>query len=159
MPRCGRCRLGTRVMSRPNKRTRPASGGISPVIRLKSVVLPAPFGPMMSRRSPGSTLRSMSLVTRRPPNALRSALMVSALMACAPRRRPAVAPLAVWLQPRAWRCRDAGSAMSGAIGARCRHQPLGHEGDDGDEDHAEHQIPAHHIGADHVLHNYHDDGA
>ena len=32
-----------------------------------------------------------------------------------------------------------------------RHQTFRHEDDDGDEDGAEHEIPAHHIGADHVL--------
>ena len=45
--------LGTRTSSRPNRRMFPASGRNSPVIRLKSVGLPAPLGPMISRRSPG----------------------------------------------------------------------------------------------------------
>ena len=48
----------------------PRSGASSPVIRLNSVVLPAPFGPMISRRSPGSTARLTLAVTRRPPNDL-----------------------------------------------------------------------------------------
>jgi hypothetical protein len=48
--------------------TEPVSGAISPVIWLKSVVLPAPFGPIMRRRSPGSMTRSTPSVTRRPPN-------------------------------------------------------------------------------------------
>ena len=42
------------------QRMRAASGRNSPVIRLNSVVLPAPFGPMISRRSPGSTARFTS---------------------------------------------------------------------------------------------------
>ena len=59
-----------RVMSRSNSAIEPLSGVSSPVIRLNSVVLPAPFGPMIKRRSPGATLRLTSAVTRRPPNAL-----------------------------------------------------------------------------------------
>ena len=53
MPRCARRRRGVRVMSRPNSLIEPLSGASSPVIRLNSVVLPAPLGPMISRRSPG----------------------------------------------------------------------------------------------------------
>src|SRR5882672_11567562 len=55
-------------MSRSKRVTEPPSGRSSPVIRLKSVVLPAPLGPMMRRRSPGSTVRSTPDVTRSPPN-------------------------------------------------------------------------------------------
>ena len=40
-------------MSWPNSGTEPRSGRSSPVMRLNNVVLPAPFGPMISRRSPG----------------------------------------------------------------------------------------------------------
>src|SRR5262245_37758670 len=68
-------------MSRPNSEIDPASGASSPVIRLNSVVLPAPLGPMMRRRSPGSTARSMPLVTRRPPNAFVNPVTASAVMA------------------------------------------------------------------------------
>src|SRR5262245_6336135 len=66
-------------MSRSNKLTEPASGASSPVIRLKRVVLPAPLGPMMSRRSPGSTVRLTPEVTRRPPNDLSRPRTASAL--------------------------------------------------------------------------------
>src|SRR3954470_19070223 len=45
----------------------PASRGRSPVTRLKSVVLPAPFGPMIRRRSPGSTCSDTPLIAGRPP--------------------------------------------------------------------------------------------
>src|SRR5579884_2285036 len=41
-----------------------------PAIRLNSVVLPAPFGPMMSRRSPCATTRSTPDVTLKPPKDL-----------------------------------------------------------------------------------------
>src|SRR5438309_2534424 len=39
-----------------------------PVIRLKSVVLPAPFGPITLTISPSSTPRSRSDTTASPPN-------------------------------------------------------------------------------------------
>src|SRR5258708_7805874 len=68
-------------MSRPNRAIEPASAASSPVIRLNSVVLPAPLGPMMRRRSPGSTARSTPLVTRRPPNDFVNPLIASALTA------------------------------------------------------------------------------
>ena len=68
------------MISWPNSWTEPLSGVSSPVIRLNSVVLPAPFGPMISRRSPGSTLRLTLLVTCRPPNDLQRPVMVSALI-------------------------------------------------------------------------------
>src|SRR5438132_9075013 len=79
MPRWKRRRLGTRVMSRSKSVTEPASGAGSPVIRLKSVVFPAPLGPMMSRRSPGSTTRLTPEVTRSPPNDLSRPRTASAL--------------------------------------------------------------------------------
>ena len=41
-----RC-AGVPVMSLPSKRILPEVGGKVPVSRLKSVVLPAPFGPMI----------------------------------------------------------------------------------------------------------------
>src|SRR5262245_43113563 len=67
-------------MSRSNSDTEPASGESSPVIRLNSVVFPAPLGPMMSRRSPGSTDRLTPAVTRRPPNDLSRSFTASAVI-------------------------------------------------------------------------------
>ncbi len=43
------------VTSSPAKTTSPALGLSTLVIRLKTVDLPAPFGPMTARISPGST--------------------------------------------------------------------------------------------------------
>src|SRR4051812_41802664 len=43
-----------------------------PVIRLNSVVLPAPFGPMMALRSPGMMLKVTSRVACKPPKLLHS---------------------------------------------------------------------------------------
>src|SRR5690242_11094143 len=40
---------------------------MSPAITLNSVVLPAPFGPRIPRRSPGATSRSTSLTAWSPP--------------------------------------------------------------------------------------------
>src|SRR5262252_1066346 len=45
-------------ISRPAKRMCPASGPRAPVTRLKNVVLPAPFGPMIAWIPPLSTVRS-----------------------------------------------------------------------------------------------------
>src|SRR5262245_3673120 len=67
-------------MSRSNSDTEPASGESSPVIRLNRVVLPAPLGPMISRRSPGSTERLTPAVTRRPPNDLSRSFTASAVI-------------------------------------------------------------------------------
>src|SRR6516165_2430075 len=54
-------RSGVRLVTwRPASVTAPEDGGISPLMILNSVVLPAPLGPMMARRSPGSTDRLTS---------------------------------------------------------------------------------------------------
>src|SRR5262245_6816461 len=49
--RCG----GSPAMSSLSKTIRPAVGRSTPVTQLKNVDLPAPFGPMMARSSPGCT--------------------------------------------------------------------------------------------------------
>ena len=46
-------RAGRIVTSRPNSSIVPVVGGNSPAMTLNSVVLPAPFGPRIARRSPG----------------------------------------------------------------------------------------------------------
>src|SRR4051812_40449147 len=45
----------------------PASGGIKPVMTLNSVVLPAPFGPITLKISPGCTARSTPSTAATPP--------------------------------------------------------------------------------------------
>src|SRR5512134_2836948 len=72
MPSAVRRWLGQAVMSRPNSSTWPADAGRTPVITLKSVVLPAPFGPMIALRSPGKIFRLTACTACRPPKLLES---------------------------------------------------------------------------------------
>src|SRR6266545_4720267 len=67
-PSRARSRDGRVVTSSPNNSTCPAEGARSPAITLKSVVLPAPFGPRIARLSPGSTSSVTSRTAWRPPN-------------------------------------------------------------------------------------------
>ena len=61
--RCG----ASPPMSRPAKVTRPVSAGWNPVITLNAVDLPAPFGPMRARISPGPSSRLTSCTAASPP--------------------------------------------------------------------------------------------
>src|SRR3972149_5139295 len=61
---------GRPVISRPARNTAPASGRRWPVTRLKSVVLPAPFGPMIAAISPRARARLTPATARKPSNAL-----------------------------------------------------------------------------------------
>ncbi len=54
------------------ERDAPALGSSVPVTQWKSVVLPAPFGPMSTRRSPCGTLSDTPSTARRPPKSLAS---------------------------------------------------------------------------------------
>src|SRR5665213_4554455 len=55
-------------MSRPASRMRPECGSNCPVSWLISVVLPAPFGPMMACNSPLATSSETLSVATMPPN-------------------------------------------------------------------------------------------
>ena len=66
-PACVRRCGGSRVTSFPSSSTLPAVGRIVPESRLKSVVLPAPFGPMMPTSSPARTSSETSATMRAPP--------------------------------------------------------------------------------------------
>src|ERR1035437_1197074 len=59
---------GRRGMSSPAKITRPASGATVPAAMPNSVVLPAPFGPMMPSASPSASARSTLSATTTAPN-------------------------------------------------------------------------------------------
>src|SRR5207245_1591804 len=62
---------GRPPISRPSSRMLPASGTMSPVIRLKRVVLPEPFGPITLTSSPAWTVSVMSSAAATPPKLLR----------------------------------------------------------------------------------------
>src|SRR5262249_53476293 len=57
---------GSPAMSVPRSRIRPPSGRRAPLIRLKSVVLPEPFGPMTPRTAPAGTSKLTSRTARTP---------------------------------------------------------------------------------------------
>src|SRR5271167_1281761 len=62
----------------------PALGRMVPAMRLRSVVLPEPLGPISPRISPGDTASDMALTATNPPNALvKLATSSSAVMASA----------------------------------------------------------------------------
>ena len=63
MRSCG----GSAVMSSPKKWIRPAVGGKSPVMALKSVVLPAPLEPRIAAFSPAATESDTSSTARSAP--------------------------------------------------------------------------------------------
>ena len=54
MPRATRCGDRQARDVSPSSTISPAVGGKNPLIMLKKVVLPAPFGPMTARSSPGA---------------------------------------------------------------------------------------------------------
>src|SRR5215831_6710844 len=65
-----RRKIGKPVTSRSAKRMRPASGAISPASWPISVVLPAPFGPMIACSSPGGTESAIASEATTPPKRL-----------------------------------------------------------------------------------------
>src|SRR5947207_14068554 len=70
MPRPQRSCGAMPVISRSLKRTLPASALRCPVMRLKSVVLPAPLGPMMALIEPRGTLKLTRVTAWKPPKLL-----------------------------------------------------------------------------------------
>jgi hypothetical protein len=84
MPRTLRRGSSSGVTSAPKRPTRPALGRSVPEMQWKSVVLPAPLGPISTRRSPGATLSDTLSTARKPPKSFTSPSTRSAsLMACA----------------------------------------------------------------------------
>src|SRR5438045_614190 len=57
-------------MGRPSSSMEPSSGAYTPVMRLKTVVFPAPFGPIKPYRSPGLSDMFRFRTATRPPNRL-----------------------------------------------------------------------------------------
>ena len=68
MPSPARRWLDQAVTSWPNSITWPEVAGKMPLMRLNSVVLPAPFGPMIALRSPGMIFSDTPRTACRPPN-------------------------------------------------------------------------------------------
>src|SRR5262252_5560249 len=66
-PLRARCGADSAVTSSPPNRTSPRSGRIPPASWPMSVVLPAPFGPMIACVSPSRTSRSMPSLARSAP--------------------------------------------------------------------------------------------
>src|SRR5260370_14120457 len=77
MPTLQRAWGAIRLISVPSNRIAPAFGRYAPGIKLKSVVLPAPFGPISPTISPASTLKSTALTAARPPNERETLLSLS----------------------------------------------------------------------------------
>ena len=77
------------VTSSPRKRMVPDVGCRAPAMRLNSVVLPAPLGPMRPRISPLLTLRVQPSTARKPPKALTrpSTSSIASVFPCARRGR------------------------------------------------------------------------
>src|SRR5271156_4250457 len=81
---------GARVTSRPSNSMRPAFAMRLPVIRLKRVDLPAPFGPMTPKASPRGTAKVTESETFKAPNdfeTLSSWRITAAIPVCAERGR------------------------------------------------------------------------
>src|SRR3954463_14151627 len=76
-------------MSSPAKRMLPESGSSMPVSWLMSVVLPAPFGPMMASVSPSRTSRSTPSVARSAPKLFTNARTSSIRLIENPRKSAA----------------------------------------------------------------------
>ena len=89
-PCSARCSGERWVMSLPWKSTAPASGLVKPATISKTVVLPAPLGPMIPRISPSCTCRSTPRTACTPPKDLVSPRVSSTT---APVRGRMVAPV------------------------------------------------------------------
>src|SRR5262249_36019383 len=83
-------------MSALSNSMRPASGAISPAIWPISVVLPAPFGPMMACNSPRRTSSTiLSEATTPPKRLVRPAMRSSASARAKPRQHATDATAAI----------------------------------------------------------------
>jgi hypothetical protein len=79
-PRRNFWRGGAWVTSLPSRTTAPPSGRSCPSMRLKVVVLPAPFGPMSARSSPRATENVTFFAATTPPKALHNSRATRRLM-------------------------------------------------------------------------------
>src|SRR5678815_1802669 len=110
------------VTSRSLKTTRPVSGLTWPVMRLNSVVLPAPLGPMMALIEPVGTVKLTPPTAWNPPKLFRRS-RTSSMRAPLPPEAPA-------------------DQRNGA------REPAGEDEEQGDEDDAEDERPVLRVGHD-----------
>src|SRR5262249_29462742 len=82
MPAVQRRCAFNRVMSTPWSKIWPASASKLPVIRLKSVDLPAPLGPMIPTASPAVTAKSMPSAALTEPKDLERRRVSSSIVSC-----------------------------------------------------------------------------
>src|SRR5918995_3677440 len=76
-PLRARRQVGHLSMLTPSKATVPVVGRSNPMINLKTVLFPAPFGPIRQRSSPRSTVRLRSETARSPPKRFETLLRAS----------------------------------------------------------------------------------
>ena len=88
MPRRARAAAGMPMMSRPSSVIRPRVGVRNPPIALKSVVFPAPLGPISPMKPPSGTSTVASSTAVRPPKRIVTPSATSVLT-LGPRRRGA----------------------------------------------------------------------
>ena len=79
-PACVRCETDRPVRSRPPNDTLPLLALSWPEIRLKYVVLPAPFGPTMAVSVPGSKAQVTALTATWPPKRMVKSRVARVLM-------------------------------------------------------------------------------
>src|SRR5579862_2711580 len=89
MPSLTRWCGSSAVMSRPSSMMRPAVGFSTPVSRLITVVLPAPFGPISAWRAPFSTASETSCAATIPPKRFSRPMVSRIAMVLGPIRRGA----------------------------------------------------------------------
>src|SRR5450432_850520 len=77
MPHRQRSAAGSAVTSLPSNQIEPCVGGSTPAIRLNSVDLPAPLGPISPTISPRPTDIEMLLLAIRPPKRCQTPLVSS----------------------------------------------------------------------------------
>src|SRR5208282_2746293 len=94
MPFCDRAETERLVTSSPARKIRPAVGTSSPASCITSVVLPAPFGPIIACNSPASRLSDrLSAATKAPKRCTRLRVSrIGSAMGHVPPERPLEQP-------------------------------------------------------------------
>src|SRR5216117_2644819 len=163
---------GCFVTSWPRKRMWPSSAVSSPLIRLTSVVLPAPLEPMRASTSPSCTRKSTRSTARNSPNCFTTAFVSSSTLIDrrgGPRYGPPHPPSLGRAPAQQWRASGLIQDVSSVppLGPPPpRHQPLGRADDAGGqrehehhENDAEEKLPVHRVADGVALEIVVDDGA